>query len=80
MRVGERLAAHPDVSYVGYTTGEYDLLVEAFLPDDAGLLEFIDDRVGAVPEVESVETWHVLRVTKTNAEWQGERIQRRERT
>lgn len=76
VRVGERVAAHPKVSYVGYTTGEFDLLVEAFLPDNAGLLEFIDAHVGAIPEVESIETWHVLRVTKSNAEWEGERLGR----
>jgi Lrp/AsnC family transcriptional regulator for asnA, asnC and gidA len=77
VQVGERLAAHDNVSFVGYTTGDFDLLVEAFLPDDASLLQFIDSDVGAIPAVDSVETWHVLRVTKSNHEWEGERLCRR---
>jgi Lrp/AsnC family transcriptional regulator for asnA, asnC and gidA len=76
VQVGERLAALPNVSYVGYTTGDFDIIAEAFLPDDASLLEFIDNDVAAVPAVESIETWHVLRVDKVNYEWEGERIGR----
>ena len=74
IEVGERLAAHPNVSYVGYPTGDFDIIAEAFLPDNAGLLEFIDVDVAAIPAVESIETWHVLRVTKLNYEWEGERL------
>ena len=79
VEVGERLAGHPGVSFVGYTTGESDLLVEAFLQDDAALLAFVDGHIGAIPEVESVETWHVLRVTRSNSEWEGEKMGRRPR-
>lgn len=75
-QVGERLAGQPRVSYVGYTTGDFDILVEAFLADSAGLLEFLDVDVASIPGVESIETWHVLRVIKVNCEWEGERIGR----
>lgn len=75
-QVGDRLAAQPNVSYVGYTTGDFDILAEAFLPDNASLLEFIDADVAAIPAVESIEVWHVLRVTKLNYEWEGERLDR----
>jgi DNA-binding Lrp family transcriptional regulator len=77
VQVGERLATLPNVSYVGYPTGDFDIIAEAFLPDNASLLEFIDVDVAAIPAVESIETWHVLRVTKVNYEWEGEKISRR---
>ena len=77
VQVGERLAAQPNVSYVGYTTGDFDVVAEAFLPDNASLLEFIDADVAAIPAVESIETWHVLQVAKVNYEWEGERISTR---
>lgn len=76
VQVGERLAALPNVSYVGYTTGDFNIIAEAFLPDDASLLEFIDRDLAAIPAVESIDTWHVLRVTKVNFEWEGESIGR----
>jgi len=74
--VGERLSAQSRVSYVGYTTGDFDIIAEAFLPDKASLLKFIDEDVATIPGVESIEIRHVLRVTKYNYEWEGERIDR----
>ena len=74
--VGERLSAQSRVSYVGYTTGDFDIIAEAFLPDKASLLKFIDEDVATIPGVESIEIWPVLRVPKYNYEWEGERLDR----
>lgn len=74
--VGKRLATCPNVAYVGYPTGDFDIIAEAFLPDNASLLGFVDRELAAVEGVEAVEIWHVLRVTKLNYEWEGESIGR----
>lgn len=72
--VGARLESLPHVTFAGYTTGDYDMIAEAFLPDDASLLDFLNVQVGGIPGVESAETWHILRVSKVNYMWEGERI------
>lgn len=75
--VGARLATLPNVSFAGYTTGDFDIIAEAFLPDSARLLDFLNVDLAAIPGVESTETWHILQVEKVNYMWQGERLSRR---
>ncbi len=72
--VGARVETLPYISFAGYTTGDYDIIAEAFLPDDAGLHDFLNVEVGSTPGVESAEAWHILRVYKVNYMWEGERI------
>ncbi|MBM3148187.1 MAG: Lrp/AsnC family transcriptional regulator, partial [Actinobacteria bacterium] len=72
--VGARVETLPYISFAGYTTGDYDIIAEAFLPDDAGLHDFLNVEVGGTPGVESAEAWHILRVYKVNYMWEGERI------
>lgn len=72
--VGERLRALPAITFAGYTTGDYDIIAEAFLPDDAGLLEFLSEQVGGIPGVVATDTCHILHVSKLNYMWEGERI------
>ena len=50
------------------------MIAEAFLPDDGSLLDFLNVQVGGISGVESAETWHILRVSKVNYMWEGERI------
>ncbi len=72
--VGARIETLPNISFAGYTTGDFDMIAEAFLPDDASLLDFINAQIGGIPGVESSETWHILHVSKVNYMWEGERI------
>ena len=74
VEVGSRLAALTNVDYVGYTTGDFDLAVEAFLPDTASLLRFLNNDIAAIPGVESTETWHILHIEKFNYMWEGEAV------
>lgn len=74
--VGSRLAALTNVDYVGYTTGDFDIVAEAFLRDTGSLLEFLSVDIAAIPGVESTETWHVLRTEKFNYMWEGETVGR----
>jgi Lrp/AsnC family transcriptional regulator for asnA, asnC and gidA len=68
--VSEQLVAFPEVRYVGFSTGRYDLIVEAFFDDHEHLLEFIASKLGAMPGVTGVETSLILKVAKFSYEWE----------
>lgn len=72
--VGEKLAEMPNVAYVAYTTGSFDILVEAHLPDNEGLFRFLNEDLESFEGITYKETWHVLHTAKTNFEWEGENV------
>ncbi len=72
--VGARLAAMENVSYVGYTTGSFDLLIEAHLVDNEGLYKFLNEDLEEIEGIAHTETWHILRTDKVNFEWEGENV------
>ena len=74
--VGSRLAALTNVDYAGYTTGDFDILAEAFLRDTDSLFAFLNVDIAAIPGIESAETWHVLHTEKFNYMWEGESVSR----
>ena len=74
--VGARLAAMENVAYVGYTTGSFDILIEAHLPDNEGLYAFLNEDLAQIEGIAHTETWHILRTDKTNVEWEGENVGR----
>ncbi len=74
--VGARLAAMENVAYVGYTTGSFDILIEAHLPDNEGLYKFLNEDLAQIEGIAHTETWHILRTDKTNVEWEGENVGR----
>jgi len=74
--VGARLAAMENVAYVGYTTGSFDILIEAHLPDNEGLYTFLNEELAQIEGIAYTETWHILRTDKTNVEWEGENVGR----
>jgi Lrp/AsnC family transcriptional regulator for asnA, asnC and gidA len=63
-----------NVAYVGYLTGGWDIMIEAFLPDLEGLFDFISEQINAIDGVVSSETWTVLRTEKFNYMWEGENV------
>jgi Lrp/AsnC family transcriptional regulator for asnA, asnC and gidA len=70
--VGERLVAMKNVSYVGYTTGSFDILIEVHLPDNEALYRFLNEDLDAIEGIAYTDTWHILRTDTTNFEWAGE--------
>ncbi len=70
--VGERLASLPEVRYVGFSTGRFDVMVEAFFSDNEHLLRFTLDQLGAIPGITNVETFLILKISKFSYEWQRE--------
>jgi Lrp/AsnC family transcriptional regulator, regulator for asnA, asnC and gidA len=73
-RVGEQLVQMENVAYVGYLTGGWDIMIEAFLPDMEGLFDFISEQINAIDGVVGTETWTVLRTEKFNYMWEGENL------
>jgi Lrp/AsnC family transcriptional regulator for asnA, asnC and gidA len=67
--VGNGLREMEEVRWVGYTTGEYDLICEAVFPSDEHLLQFLTHRLAALPGIRSTTTSHVLRALKDAHEW-----------
>jgi Lrp/AsnC family transcriptional regulator, regulator for asnA, asnC and gidA len=73
-RVGAELVQLENVAYVGYLTGSWDIMIEAFLPNLEGLFDFISEQINAIEGVVSSETWTVLRTEKFNYMWEGENV------
>lgn len=76
LEVGRKLAEMENVAYVGYLTGSYDIMIEAFLPDTEGLFRFLNEELESIDGILGTETWHVLRTEKFNYMWEGETIRR----
>ncbi|MFD4395367.1 Lrp/AsnC family transcriptional regulator [Kitasatospora sp. NPDC058478] len=62
--VGEALAEHPEVAYAAATTGRTNLLAAVLCPDDEYLYDYLTDRLGALPGVDTVETAPIVRTLK----------------
>jgi Lrp/AsnC family transcriptional regulator for asnA, asnC and gidA len=67
--VSRALADLPEVRWVSYATGEYDLALEAAFSSDEELVSFLTEQLAAIAGILSASTAHVLRTTKTAADW-----------
>ena len=65
----EHLASLPNVVYVAFTAGRYDMLVEALFESDEQLFEFLTETLAKTPGVLQSETYHVLQTVKINYDW-----------
>jgi Lrp/AsnC family transcriptional regulator for asnA, asnC and gidA len=67
--VADALAAIPEVDYVVFTSGSFDLLFEVVCEDDDHLLTTLNDKVRRIPGVRSTETYTYLRLHKQTYAW-----------
>lgn len=65
----DKIAALDEVDYVVITSGPYDLLVEAVCESDEDLLQLISDKIRAIPEVATTETFMYLKLLKQTYSW-----------
>ena len=74
--VAERLARLPDVVYILWVSGRYDLLVEVVSNDRDGFLEFLETEIHGAEDIAEVETMTGLKNYKNQfllkSDW-GER-------
>jgi Lrp/AsnC family transcriptional regulator, regulator for asnA, asnC and gidA len=64
-----QLARSPEVRSIYYTTGESDLIAEAWFPSSDDLLRFLTQRVASIPGIKGTATSHVLRTVKDSGGW-----------
>ena len=69
-RAVNQLASLPQVRSVTFTTGEYDLIVDAVFPDNDALLRFLASQVASLDSVVKTTTVHVLQDVKAYHQWQ----------
>jgi Lrp/AsnC family transcriptional regulator for asnA, asnC and gidA len=69
LEAARRIAAFPNVVYVGLTSGRWDVVVEALFHSDEELLEFLTRKLTRAIGVRRTETYHVLRILKLNYDW-----------
>jgi len=67
--VAAKLAQMPETRSLRYTTGEYDIVLEAFFPSDEALLQFLTRRLASIAGIRRTATAHVLRTIKRVEEW-----------
>lgn len=73
--VARRVRAMPEVRYLAYTTGPWDLLAEAFVGSREHMAEFLLSAIGKLPGVRNSETFNVLRIAKFGYEWEIPHLQ-----
>ncbi len=65
-----RLVEMPQVRYVGYSTGTYDIIVEALFPSNQALLHFLTTELAKTRGIRKTETSVQLDVLKRSYEWE----------
>jgi Lrp/AsnC family transcriptional regulator for asnA, asnC and gidA len=68
-RIAEQLTTMREVRSVRYTTGEYDIILEAAFPSDDDLLQFLTARLAKIEGIRATATSHVLKNLKQSHEW-----------
>ncbi len=65
-----RLVEMRQVRYVGYSTGTYDIIVEALFPSNQALLHFLTRELAKIRGIRKTETSLQLDVLKRSYEWE----------
>jgi Lrp/AsnC family transcriptional regulator for asnA, asnC and gidA len=60
-QVSERLGESPDVVYILWVSGRYDLLIEIVTNDQSNFLDFLETQIHSQPDIASSETMSGLK-------------------
>ncbi len=63
--IAEVIASAPGVVYVGYTTGNADIIVLAFFPSNDELTDFMTKTLAAIPGILKAETNIILKPVRS---------------
>ncbi len=72
--VGRRLAEMENVAYVAYVAGNFDIIIQAYLPHTEGLFKFLNEDLEKIDGIAGTQTWNVLRTEKFFYNWEGEDV------
>ncbi|MGY3684849.1 Lrp/AsnC family transcriptional regulator [Streptomyces sp. TE33382] len=61
---GEALATHPQIAFAAAVTGTSNLVANGIFRDPSDLYDYIDQRIGPLPGIQSIETAPTLREVK----------------
>jgi Lrp/AsnC family transcriptional regulator for asnA, asnC and gidA len=67
--IADTISGIPEVDYVVFTSGSFDLLFEVVCEDDDRLLSILNDKVRTIPGVRSIETFLYLKLHKQTYAW-----------
>lgn len=67
--IADRLGRLSEIRAIYYTTGESDLVVEAWFHSSEQLLHFLTQQIAAIPGIKQTATSHVLRTLKDTSTW-----------
>jgi Lrp/AsnC family transcriptional regulator for asnA, asnC and gidA len=59
----------PEADYVVMTAGSFDILVEVVVENDQDLIDVLNTKIRALPEVVSTETFVYLKLHKQFYNW-----------
>jgi Lrp/AsnC family transcriptional regulator, regulator for asnA, asnC and gidA len=62
--VAQQLAEFDEVTYVSYTTGEFDILMVAALRNQEELFNFLTNKIGRIEGIRRIRTNQVLKAVK----------------
>jgi len=72
--VGESVSRFPEVFWLAYATGQFEIVVQTTMQDTEKLLKFVDRSLGSIPGVRSAEVSFIVRQTPWRpAEWRPTR-------
>jgi len=68
-RIAGELAQSPQVRAIYYTTGESNLIIEAWFHSTDQLLQFLTQEIASIQGIRRVATSHVLRTLRNGSHW-----------
>jgi Lrp/AsnC family transcriptional regulator for asnA, asnC and gidA len=68
--VAQTIAGHTETRYLGYSTGPFDLILEAFFYSHQHLLDFLQEKIATIEGITDTETAIILKVAKFSFEWE----------
>jgi Lrp/AsnC family transcriptional regulator for asnA, asnC and gidA len=69
-QVVDTIVGYGEVRYLGISTGQHDVIIEAFFEDQEHMLQFVTKRLGHLDGVLKLETSVILKVAKFSYEWE----------
>ncbi|MEQ4715871.1 AsnC family transcriptional regulator [Nonomuraea sp. B19D2] len=63
-RTGQAMARHPEVAFVGATTGPANLIANIVCDDDAAFYRYLTESLGALPAIGHTESAPIIRTVK----------------
>jgi Lrp/AsnC family transcriptional regulator for asnA, asnC and gidA len=67
--VANKIGNFPEVSYLFMTSGTYNLFVSIYCRDNAHLVDFLENQLGKIDQIESSETFMILKMHKMSYRW-----------